>query len=219
YPPGGRVNRRSIRFRLTALYSAILAVTLSAVAGGAWFAIRNSINETVDKELRSRLRAMREYIVRERAMEDRAATVEELAENEAFTPSGTHFRIADAGGRWLYQSRGTAAWGSPPAPATLPARGRASTIVTNGKPVRVLSAPLSPGLLQIGMPLDEFAEMLSGFTWTALLASPALLLLASAGGYWMSGRALAPVEQIALTASQIQAQKLSARLPLRGTGD
>ena len=213
------MNRNSIRFRLTALYTAILAATLCAVAIGAWFAIRNSINETVDKELRSRLRGMREYVAREGAPEQGSESLNELAENEAFTPAGTHFRIANAEGRWLYQSRGAAAWGTPPAVATLPARGSASTVGTSGEPVRVLSAPLAPGLVQIGIDLDEFGEMLRGFTWTALLASPALLLLASVGGYWMSRRALVPVEQIASTANEIQLQKLSSRLPLRGTGD
>jgi signal transduction histidine kinase len=73
--------------------------------------------------------------------------------------------------------------------------------------------------VQIGIPVDEFAEMLSGFTWTALLASPLLLILASAGGYWMSRRALAPVERIARTAADIEAKNLSKRLLLRGTGD
>jgi two-component system, OmpR family, heavy metal sensor histidine kinase CusS len=213
------VNRRSIRFRLTALYSAILAATLCAVAIGAWFAIRDSINDTVDKELRSRLGSMREYVAREGVPEEGSASLDELAENEAFTPAGTHFRIAGANSRWLYQSHGTAAWGTPPAAASLPARGRASTISANGEPVRVLTAPLAPGLVQIGINLDEFGELLRGFTWTSLLASPVLLLLSSAGGYWMSRRALAPVEEIASTANEIQLQRLSSRLPLRGTGD
>jgi len=65
------VNGRSIRFRLTALYAAILAATLAIVTVGAWFAIRHSIYETVDKELRSRLRSMREYVARETAADDR----------------------------------------------------------------------------------------------------------------------------------------------------
>jgi heavy metal sensor kinase len=61
--------------------------------------------------------------------------------------------------------------------------------------------------------------MLEEFTWTALLASPLVLLLASAGGYWMSRRALEPVDRISRTAEEIGAQNLSQRLPLRSAGD
>jgi signal transduction histidine kinase len=45
------------------------------------------------------------------------------------------------------------------------------------------------------------------------------LALASAGGYWMSGRALDPVDEIARTMRRIGARNLSERLSLRGTDD
>jgi two-component system, OmpR family, heavy metal sensor histidine kinase CusS len=212
------VNRQSIRFRLTAWYAAILAVTFAAVGIGVWLAIRDSINDTVDKDLRSRLQSMRDFLQKEAAGNE--APVDELIEHAALAPAGERFRIADSGGRWLYQSPGTEGWNAPPPdPSRIPKRGRVETVIRKGKPVRVLSAPLPPGVIQIGTPVDEFAEMLDAFTWTALLASPLLLILASASGYWMSRRALAPVERIARTAGEIEAQNLSERLPLRGTGD
>ena len=79
--------------------------------------------------------------------------------------------------------------------------------------------PNQLALAQIGVPVEEYYEMLNGVTWTALLASPLVLLLASAGGYWMSRRALEPVDQITRTAAEIGAYNLSQRLPLRKTGD
>jgi heavy metal sensor kinase len=212
------LKRRSIRFRLTAWYTAILAVTFAVCGIGIWWTLRESINETVDKELRSRLQAMRDFVQRQISSGEKP--FEELSENAALAPAGTRLRIADAGGAWLYQSRGTQAWGiSPPDPSRLPKRGRIQTLTQNGKPVRVLSAAIPSGTAQIGIPLDEFTEMLDEFTWTAIFASPLLLILASAGGYLMSRRALAPVEQIARTAGEIEAQNLSERLPVRGTGD
>lgn len=213
------MNRHSIRFRLTSWYAVILAVTFAAVGIGVWFALRNSIDDTVDKDLRSRLQAMRDYLRRQGsgAGED---PIEELKEDAALVPAGTRFRLCDGKGKWLYQSPGTQGWQTGPCELTnLPKRGRVATIVADRKPIRVLSAAVPVGVVQIGIPLDEFREMLDAFTWTVLLASPILLLLASAGGYWMSDRALAPVERIARTAGEIEAQHLSKRLPVRGTGD
>lgn len=212
------MNRRSIRFRLTAWYAAFLAVTFAVLGIGVWLAMRDSIDDTVDKELRSRLQAMRSFL--QRQAPDGEGLVDELIEHAALAPSGARFRVVNANGQWLYQSPGTEAWAViPPGAAHLPQRGRVETVMQKGKPVRVLSAAIAPVVVQIGIPVDEFAEMLDGFTWTMLLGSPVLLLLASAGGYWMSGRALAPVERIARTASEIEARNLSERLPVLGTGD
>lgn len=212
------MNRRSIQFRLTAWYAVILAATFTAVGIGVWLAMQDSINDTVDKDLRSRLRAMQAFF---RAREPGSElSLHELIEGAALAPAGARFRIANTSGQWLYQSPGTESWGAtPPDASRLPKRGRFETIEQQGKPVRILSAAMPPGIVQIGTPVDEFAEMLSGFTWTVLLASPLLLILASAGGYWMSRRALAPVERIARTAADIEAQHLSKRLPIRGSGD
>jgi heavy metal sensor kinase len=211
------VNWRSIQFRLTAWYAVILAVTFTAVGLGVWLAMRDSINDTVDKDLRSRLQAMQDFL-KPKAL-GAEVSLDELIEDAALAPAGTRFRIANTSGRWLYQSPGTEGWGAmPPDRSRLPKRGRFETLA-HRKPVRILSAAIPFGVVQIGIPVDEFAEMLSGFTWTALLASPLLLILASAGGYWMSRRALAPVERIARTAADIEAQNLSKRLLIRGTGD
>ena len=211
------MNRRSIRFRLTAWYAGILAVTFAAVGIGVWLAMRSSVYETVDKELGSRLGVMRDLLRREAI--DRDEFVDELVVNSALAPAGTRFRIANEKGRWLYQSPGTEKWGAAPDPKVLPGRGRFETVTQNRRPVRVLSSVVPAGVIQIGIPINEFLEMLDAFTWTALIASPLLLIGASMGGYWMSRRALAPVERIAQTAADTEARNLAKRLPLSGSGD
>jgi signal transduction histidine kinase len=61
--------------------------------------------------------------------------------------------------------------------------------------------------------------VLNGF-WRGLLASvPVLLLISSAGGYWVSHRALRPVDQITATVRSISIRNLSDRLPVNGNGD
>jgi heavy metal sensor kinase len=212
------VKRASIRFRLTAWYAGVLAITFALVGIGVWLALRDSINETVDKDLRSRLAAVRALLARPASEPD--DSLDEVFENAPLIAGGASLRFADAQGHWIFRSPGTEDWNAEPlVPSRLAQRGRVQTLVERGKPFRVLSATVPNGIVQIGVPLREFDEMLSAFTWTAVLVSPVLLLLASAGGYWMSRRALAPVDEIARTAGGIEARRLSERLPLRGIGD
>jgi heavy metal sensor kinase len=56
--------------------------------------------------------------------------------------------------------------------------------------------------------------------WEGLIASaPILLLISSACGYWLSRRALKPVDRIAAAARFISIRNLSERLPVAKTGD
>ena len=214
------MNPRSIGFRLTVWYSLTLAATLTAVSAGGWWAVRKSIHETVDQALRARLLVLGDYLKREAIAVAPSRLAEELAEQAEFATPGTGVRIGDGKGHWLLLSPGSADWGPPlPPPAALSARGAARTLWVRGKPVRVLSARVSLGVVELGEPLEEFYEMLDGFTWSVLVGSPLLLLAAAAGGYAMSRRALQPVDEIARAADAIGARNLSERLPLRGTGD
>jgi heavy metal sensor kinase len=69
------------------------------------------------------------------------------------------------------------------------------------------------------VPIDELNETLDEFAWMVILASPVVMLLASAGGYFMSRRAVDPVDRITRTARLIDAHNLAERLPLRGIDD
>ncbi len=73
--------------------------------------------------------------------------------------------------------------------------------------------------IQVAVPVGDFEEALAHFQWALLLISPFLLILASAGGYWMSRRALKPVDEITHAARNISPHKLSERLKIHETGD
>ena len=82
--------------------------------------------------------------------------------------------------------------------------------VLDGQPVyfALAAAPESGNLLV----LQRF--------WVGLLASvPVLLLVSSAGGYWLSRKALKPVDKIAAAARFISIRNLSERLPVAQPGD
>jgi heavy metal sensor kinase len=205
---------------LTAWYAALLALVFVVVALVVWLALRHSIVRTVDKELRARLATVRAYVEQEARGPGIAHLEEELGEDAVVTPGAINLRIADISGTWIYRSPGTADWHFPvPARSTLPVNGQIQTAHFSGASLRVLTAPVVVGTVQLAAALDEFEELQKNFVWTIVTGLPVLLLIASAGGYWLSGRALRPVEQIASAARRISAENLSERLPCSGTGD
>ena len=59
-----------------------------------------------------------------------------------------------------------------------------------------------------------------GRFWEGLITSaPILLLISSVGGYWLSRKALQPVDRIAAAARSISISNLSERLPVTKSGD
>jgi heavy metal sensor kinase len=90
----------------------------------------------------------------------------------------------------------------------------------DGRRVRIVTVPFAgTGVLEVGMPVDEFVEVIDQFETTALIAVPLLVLFAMAAGYWMSARALAPVQRVTLASRAISTRHLDERLPLRGADD
>jgi heavy metal sensor kinase len=215
------MNWRSIRVRLAAWNALVLMATFAVAGGGAWWAMRDSIHESVDEDLRTRLTALEQELNKAVDVAGGEYLVNSLEKLQ--TGSGARFRISD-GTHWLYQSPGAEKWGSEPiASSALHGRGRARTLVVGNRPIRVLTASATVAdtvrVVEIGVPMGEFYEALDHFAWTVVLASPVLLLVASAGGYWMSRRALEPVDRITRTARAIGAENLAERLPLRGADD
>jgi heavy metal sensor kinase len=67
--------------------------------------------------------------------------------------------------------------------------------------------------------MNEGLEALHRFRLLLILVSPVLLLAAGAGGYFLSTRALAPVDAISQAAQRINIENLTARLKVPPTRD
>jgi len=67
--------------------------------------------------------------------------------------------------------------------------------------------------------MDDFYDAIDRFKWVVLLISPVVLILASGGGYWLSRRALAPVDRITQAAQDINSHNLAKRLDVPQSGD
>jgi len=74
-------------------------------------------------------------------------------------------------------------------------------------------------IVQVAQSMDDMQDTLERLLATLLVSVPILVTVAGVSGYFLAARALAPVDQIALTARRISAEDLSARLNIPVTDD
>jgi heavy metal sensor kinase len=101
-----------------------------------------------------------------------------------------------------------------------------STIADPGEGalVRLYSEPILDngqlaGVVQVAQSLGDMYDTLSRLLTAILLGAPLLVGIAGIGGYILAAHALAPIDQMTLTAQRISAEDLSARIDLPGTDD
>ena len=212
----------SIRVRLTAWYFAILTIALSFFGAGMFLVMRESVHTAVDNDLAVRFNGVQRFIQRVFPGSTLEDIRDEFREHSGMKPGGDLLQISDAQGNWTFQSGSIRPYNIPiSSPRTNSAE--LKTIDVAGSPLRTLTARVEVDgkqyTVQLATALGGFYGMLHRFGWLILWSVPAVLILATASGYWMSRRALAPVDEITNTARSISAHNLSRRLAVPQTGD
>lgn len=212
----------SIQRKLTAWYFAILILMLGIFGFAALFAMEKGIQNTVDEGLRNQERGIAELIGRvlSRESEEPEDLENELREHSEIRTEADFSQVFDQQGHWVYRTPLMRRYNVPEPPA-----GHASIYDLNaqGLPLRVLVS--ESGFngkkygIQVASPMDGFYAAQNRFKLLILVLSPFLLILASAGGYWMSRRALTPVDDIIQEAQNINSKSLSRRLKVLHSGD
>ncbi len=214
---------RSIGFRLAAWYFLVFGCGLAVFSVGAWFAMRASLYHAIDDELRDRVGGVATFMNGQIASLSVPEIRDEFREHSVLGPGGDLFQVSDSQGQWLYRSVPLENENVPielPDRLTQPRfenkqlqqhllRFYSQRIVVNGQPYSVQVASL----------MNEGLEALERFKLTLMLAAPLLLIAASVGGYWLSTRALAPVDEISRAAQRISIENLADRLRVPHTGD
>jgi heavy metal sensor kinase len=218
------MNGRSIRFRLTVWYSAVLALALVLFGGFSWIAIRHFLFHTVDETLRDRVDGVRRFMEHQIGALSIEEIRDEFKEHSVLGPGGDLFQVCDAQGVWLYRSVPLESGNLPiPLPQRLPSEGISEDRSVGGSELRFLARRVDvlskPYTIQVAVPMHELREGLSGYAWALMIVIPAVLLIAIAGGWLMSRRALQPVDQIIDAARSIGEQSLARRLPVPETRD
>jgi heavy metal sensor kinase len=209
----------SIGVRLTAWYAVCMAGALCVLSFLAFLGMRNSIHSTVDEQLQDRMNSVRAAIDNAMQRGDTDVLRHELDEDSELRPQSDLLQVWDDQGNVIYQSAPLKNNGLPH-PGTI---SQSETTWISGTPIRILQSSLEVNKrlyhIQVATRMEEFYEALGRFLQHLTIFAPLALLIASAVGYWISRRALAPVDHITLAAQQLSAHNLSARLAVPGSGD
>ncbi len=217
------MKRRSIGLRLAAWYSVVFAGGLAVFSLAVWFAMRAAVYHAVDDELRDRVQGVRAFMDRQISSLSIPEIRDEFREHSVLGPGGDLFQVCDTQGQWLYRSESLeSANVSIDKPSDL-AKPRFVTAQVAGRPLRFYSERIlvngQPYTVQVAAPMHEAFEAIEAFGLILVLMVPLLLIGATAGGYWISKRALDPVDEISRAAQRISIENLADRLHVPGTGD
>jgi heavy metal sensor kinase len=217
------LKKPSIGFRLAAWYFLVFACGLAVFSVAAWFAMRASLYHAIDDELRDRVRGVASFMEHQISSLSVPEIRDEFREHSVLGPGGDLFQVCDQQGQWLYRS---VALENENVPIDLPdklSRPRFDNLEFQRHLLRFYSQRITvngdPYTVQVAALMNEGFEALERFRLMLLFAAPLLLIAASAGGYWLSTRALAPVDEISRAAQRISIENLTDRLQVPQTGD
>jgi heavy metal sensor kinase len=225
---------RSLRFRLTLWYTLALAVILAA-SGLFWHLyLSRQLHNHIDEKLllitqdvsAFHFAAHDGYPRMETPIADHCEELENYIRSHNW---GSFVQIVNSRGTIACSSSNLKNFHLPLDKAALQnaAQGKPhfETVSTLAPaPIRLLTSPVNMqgrviALVQVGESLGQVESTLRHLRLILLTFSPFAILALSIGGWFLAGRALAPVVRISRAARKINAENLYQRLPTTGTQD
>ncbi len=207
---------KSIKFRLTMWYLAILGALLLAFGATAYFALSRSLYQSLDDSLKLGTVDLEDSL----DVED-GNLVLNYEDQLGLSEQPVDMIL-------LYNDKGQLIWSwgrkwEIPQIDTLTdeALGGESLYTTSeaasGQEIRLYVTPVEAepaihAVAVVGRSMDELKSVLRGFRRNLIFAALAMIGLASAGGLFLAKRAFKPVEQITRTAQGIEESDLSRRI-------
>jgi heavy metal sensor kinase len=211
----------SIRAKLTAAFAAAMIVILILAGTFIYIRVGDELNTTLENSLRSRsdnLASLVQSSGGQPPQLDRTL----LEGEEGFS------QILTADGRVV--SSTLAPGIEPPLTESELQQAAQGPVLTGDREVpsiegeaRIAARPADSGqteyVVVVGASTDDREEALAGLRNSFLIGGPAALLLASALGYVLAGRAMAPVAAMRRRAAEITLERSGERLPLPRADD
>ena len=195
-------GRWSIGARLTLWYSLILLAGLALFGAGIWLVVSHSLNAAIDESLAEQVKGVTTVLQSEYEPGRPEHLQEELSEYAEATPEGRWIEVRDPQG------------------VVIIGGGVAANDLAGYRTYRTVAAIQGQRFqIRVAAPLESTQLTLTRLREVLLWATPFVLVIGSLGGYWMSRRALAPVDAITRAARSIGIENLSDRLEVPAAGD
>jgi len=220
---GQLMQRLSIGWRLTLSYLVVFAAAQFLFGIGMWLILRHNLYEITDDTLADQVDDVRRFLEAQKKNATVAKLQEEVAETYVLEHAGDYLQIYDAEGEWIYRAPFLQKISLPPPIPDQVEHSVYKDEKLDGRPFRFLSQSLTVRgrhfMVQTGLPTHEMLQTLVLFRRYLAFFAPLILLAASGLGYWVSGRALAPVDALTRSARAIGGTNLSSRLEQLNTRD
>jgi signal transduction histidine kinase len=218
------MRRLSIGLRLTLWYLAIFALAQSIFGGGMWLILRHNLYDLVDDGLEAQVDDLKSFMQAQKKDASIAKLQEEVNEAYGIEHSGDYLEVYAENAQLIYRSRFLQAHPSPLLPPDQIKRPITRSRRIDGRPFRFLFEKLNDinghiYTVEMGLPADDVVGTLHQFRFYLLMFAPLMLLAAAGGGYWLSRRALSPVDALVRTARAVSGTNLDSRLQKLETGD
>jgi heavy metal sensor kinase len=218
------MRRLSIGVRLTLWYLAIFALAQLVFGAGMWFILRRNLYDIVDDGLEAQVDDLKNFLQSQPKDRSIAKLQEEVNEAYAIEHSGDYLELYAENNQLIYRSPFVQAHQSALLPPDQVTRPILRSRKIDGRRFRFAFEKLDDVnahvyIVEMGVPADDAVGTLHLFRSYLLMFAPLLLLAAAGGGYWLSRRALSPVDSLVRTARQVSGTNLSSRLQRLETGD
>lgn len=214
------IGQATLRVRLTAWYTLLMALTLVLFSGYLYFRLQRSLLAQIDATLQ--VTTSQAFTNLDEEDGHPAFQNTEFSQLMAgrLSRAGFAVRLVTPDGR-VQDGLGD----YEQVPFWLPSAAGYHTLGTEEAPWRIYSQPLQvtgePAVtwIQAAQSLAPVQDALESLRTQMLWGLPFVLMLAGLGGYWMAGRALQPMDSITRTAQAISASQLSQRIGHTGPQD
>ncbi|HZQ96564.1 MAG TPA: histidine kinase dimerization/phospho-acceptor domain-containing protein, partial [Candidatus Sulfotelmatobacter sp.] len=217
------MKKLSIGIRLTLWYLGIFALAEVVFGMGMWFILRDSLFDMVDDDLENQVDDLTRLLATQRRDASLSSLQALMQEAYGSEHLGDYLAVYVDDGQPIYRSASLQSHPSLMVPLPPAQRAVFTNRVMQGHNLRFVLEKVTVNgrsyVVEMGLSSDDAFDTLRRFRSYLVMFAPLLLLLAAGVGYWISRRALSPVDALVRTARDVSGTNLSVRLEQLHTGD